>query len=171
MNFIKDLTFKFNFALRKIVMKQILIRQKQIIFFIIAGGLSAVVELLAMKFFSLYVPQFFPQEINFHGIKYPISNILSTSLAILFNYYLSIKFVFERGKHGRKREFVYFMVVSGMTTLLSLIFFQLFINFVFLQPIDFKIYPLSPIILSKFMAIGLVSILNYFVKKKVIFKG
>ena len=56
-----------------------------------------------------------------------------------------------------------------MTTFLSLSIFQIFINFIFLTPIDFNIYTLSPIILSKVMAIGIVSILNYIVKKNIIF--
>ena len=63
------------------------------------------------------------------------------------------------------------MILSGITTFLSLSIFQIFINFIFLTPIDFKIYTLSPIILSKVMAIGIVSILNYVVKKNIVFNG
>lgn len=147
------------------------LQRKQILFFILAGAVSALVEIVMMKFFSQIVPNFFAQETDFYGIKYPLSNIFSTTCAILVNYWLSIRFVFEIGKHGKKKEFAYFMIVSGMTTFLSLTIFQIFINFVFLTPIDFKIYALSPIILSKIMAIGLVSIINYIVKKKIIFNG
>ena len=152
-------------------MKRIILRQKQVLLFIFAGAMSALVEILMMKIFSQTIPLFFEQEADFHGIKYPLSNVLSTSCAILFNYWLSVRFVFERGKHGKKREFFYFMILSGITTFLSLSIFQIFINFIFLTPIDFKIYTLSPIILSKVMAIGIVSILNYVVKKNVVFNG
>ena len=150
-------------------MKRIILRQKQVLLFIFAGAMSALVEILMMKIFSQTIPIFFEQEIDFHGIKYPLSNVFSTSCAILFNYWLSVRFVFERGKHGKKREFFYFIILSGITTFLSLSIFQIFINFIFLTPIDFKIYTLSPIILSKVMAIGIVSILNYIVKKNIIF--
>ena len=152
-------------------MKKIILGQKQVLLFVFAGAVSALVEILMMKIFSQTIPIFFEQEIDFHGIKYPLSNVLSTSCAILFNYWLSVRFVFERGKHGRKREFFYFMILSGITTFLSLSIFQIFINFIFLTPIDFKIYTLSPIILSKVMAIGIVSILNYVVKKNIVFNG
>ena len=152
-------------------MKKIILGQKQVLLFVFAGAMSALVEILMMKIFSQTIPIFFEQEIDFHGIKYPLSNVLSTSCAILLNYWLSVRFVFERGKHGKKREFFYFMILSGITTFLSLSIFQIFINFIFLTPIDFKIYTLSPIILSKVMAIGIVSILNYVVKKNIVFNG
>ena len=152
-------------------MKDILIRQKQVLFFIIAGGLSAVVEIGSFKIFSSYLPQLLAGEKNFHGIHFPLSNIFSTSCGIITNYFLSIWFVFERGKHSKKREFVYFMAVSVISTLFSLIFFQIFYSFVFKDNLDLIIYTLSPEILSKISAILLVSILNYSVKKKLIFNG
>lgn len=152
-------------------MKRIILSQKQVLLFVFVGTLSVLVEVVMMKIFSQVVPIVFEQETNFYGIKYPLSNIFSTICAVLVNYWLSVNFVFEGGKHNKKREFVYFMVISGVTTILSLSIFQAFINFVFLEPIDFKIYTLSPIILSKLMAISVVSVLNYITKKKIIFKG
>ena len=152
-------------------MKALLIRQKQVFLFIIAGGLSAVVEIGSFKIFSTYLPHFILQEQNFHGIHFPLSNILSTCCGILFNYFLSIWFVFERGKHSKKKEFIYFMVVSFISTVLSLCFFQLFYNFIFKENINLIFYTLSPEMISKISAILLVSILNYSVKKKIIFNG
>ena len=93
-------------------MKQLLLKQKQVLFFIIAGGLSAIVEIGSFKLFSVNIPIFYSSETNFHGIHFPLSNILSTTCGIVFNYFLSIWFVFERGKHSKKREFAYFMVIS-----------------------------------------------------------
>jgi len=152
-------------------MKELLLRHKQVLFFIVAGGLSAIVEIGSFKIFSTFLPQIFFQEQNFHGIHYPLSNIFSTSCGILSNYFLSIWFVFERGKHSKKREFVYFMAVSFVSTLFSLGFFQIFYSFIFKDNIDLIFYTLSPEMLSKISAILLVSILNYSVKKKVIFNG
>ncbi|MCW3169800.1 GtrA family protein [Chryseobacterium sp. 09-1422] len=152
-------------------MRELLLRHKQVLFFIIAGGLSAIVEIGSFKIFSTYLPQIFSQEQNFHGVHFPFSNIFSTSCGILSNYFLSIWFVFERGKHSKKREFVYFMGVSFVSTLLSLFFFQIFYSYIFKDNIDLIFYTLSPEMISKIAAILLVSILNYSVKKKVIFNG
>jgi putative flippase GtrA len=152
-------------------MQELLLRHKQVLFFIIAGGLSAIVEIGSFKIFSTYLPQIFSMEQNFHSIHYPLSNIFSTSCGILSNYFLSIWFVFERGKHSKRREFAYFMGVSFISTLLSLFFFQIFYSFIFKDNIDLIFYTLSPEMISKIAAILLVSILNYSVKKKVIFNG
>ncbi len=77
-------------------MKQHLLKQKQILFFIIAGGLSAIVEIGSFKLFSIFIPQWLPMEVDLMGVHYPLSNILSTSSGIITNYFLSIWFVFQR---------------------------------------------------------------------------
>ena len=152
-------------------MKELLLKHKQVLLFVVAGALSAVVEIGSFKIFSVYLPQIFSQENNFHGIHFPLSNIFSTSCGIITNYFLSIWFVFERGKHSKKREFAYFMFVSFFSTILSLIFFQLFFRFMFTAHLDLGYVVISKEILSKIAAILLVSVLNYTVKKKVIFNG
>ena len=109
-------------------MKELLLKHKQVFLFVVAGALSAVTEIGSFKVFSVYLPPIFSQENNFHGIHFPLSNIFSTSCGIITNYFLSIWFVFERGKHSKKREFAYFMFVSFFSTILSLIFFQIFFS-------------------------------------------
>ena len=152
-------------------MKELLLRHKQVLLFVVAGALSAVLEIGSFKVFSVYLPQIFSQENNFHGIHFPLSNIFSTTCGIVTNYFLSIWFVFERGKHSKKREFAYFMFVSFFSTILSLTFFQIFFRFMFTAHLDLGIIVISKEILSKIAAILLVSVLNYTVKKKVIFNG
>ena len=152
-------------------MKNLLLQKKQILFFIIAGALSAMVEIGAFKMLSVSVPKFFPHEKNLYGISFPLSNVLSTTCVIITNYFLSIWFVFERWKYSKRREFAYFMFVSFLSTVLSLSFFQIFYNFIFLDNFNLVVYTLSPEVISKISAIILVSILNYTVKKKVIFNG
>ena len=152
-------------------MKQLILRQKQVIFFIIAGGLSAIVEIGSFKILSIYIPRLFSSEYNLYGIKYPFSNILSTSCGIITNYFLSIWFVFERGKHSKKKEFLYFISVSVVSTFISLIIFQILYHFVYEDVIDLRFYVLSPEMMSKITAILLVSMLNYSIKKKIIFNG
>jgi len=152
-------------------MKQLLLRHKQILFFIIAGGLSAIVEIGSFKILSVYLPQVYSSEYNLYGIKYPFSNILSTGCGIITNYFLSIWFVFERGKHSKKREFAYFISVSVVSTIISLILFQILYHFVFKNPLDLRFYVLSQEMMSKISSIVIVSLLNYSIKKKIIFNG
>lgn len=152
-------------------MKELLLKQKQILLFAFAGALSAVIEIGSFKIFSVHLPHLFFQETNFHGIHFPLSNIFSTACGIITNYFLSIWFVFERGKHSKKKEFAYFMVISFLSTIVSLSFFQIFFRFVFLNHIDVGFFVFSQEMLSKIAAIILVSVLNYTVKKKVIFNG
>ncbi len=152
-------------------MKELLLKHKQVFLFVVAGAMSAIVEIGSFKVFSVYLPSIFSQENEFHGIHFPLSNIFSTSCGIITNYFLSIWFVFERGKHSKKREFAYFMFVSFFSTILSLIFFQIFFRFMFTAHLDLGYIVLSKEILSKIAAILLVSVLNYTVKKKVIFNG
>lgn len=152
-------------------MKELLLKQKQVLFFIIAGALSAVVEIGSFKILSIYLPKIFIDENNFHGIHYPLSNIFSTCCGIITNYFLSIWFVFERGKHSKRKEFAYFMSVSFLSTILSLIVFQMFFRFVFTDVINLGFFVFSQEMISKIAAILLVSMLNYTVKKKMIFNG
>ncbi len=152
-------------------MKTLLLKQKQIFFFGIAGALSAVVEIGTFKLLSLYLPVLFSQERDFHGIHFPLSNIFSTSAGIITNYFLSIWFVFERGKHSKRKEFAYFMGISFLSTLVSHAFFQFFFRYIILHDVPTPVFVFSREILSKISAIVVVSVLNYTVKKKIIFNG
>lgn len=152
-------------------MKELLLKQKQVVFFIIAGGLSAIMEIGSFKIFSVYIPMLYAEEYNYHGIHFPLSNIFSTGCGIITNYFLSIWFVFARGKHSKKREFAYFMGVSFLSTIVSLTFFQIFFRYIFSHHFDVGFFVFSQEMLSKISAILLVSILNYTVKKNFIFNG
>lgn len=152
-------------------MKELILQHKQVGLFIIAGGLSAIVEVGSFKMLSSFLPTVLDFEKDWFGIHFPLSNVFSTCLGIISNYFLSIWFVFEQGKHSKKKEFAYFMGVSAFSTLISLLFFQIFFRFVFKDNLDLIVYTFSPEMLSKLSAIILVSILNYSVKKKVIFNG
>ncbi|MEN2436057.1 GtrA family protein [Weeksellaceae bacterium A-14] len=152
-------------------MKQLLLRQRQVLLFILAGGLSAIVEVGSFKIFSVYLPSLISVEKNFYGIHYLFSNIFSTTLGIVSNYFFSIWFVFQRGKHSKRREFAYFMGVSVFSTFLSLMIFQLFFRYIFLDNFSIGFFVFSPEMISKIAAIIVVSVLNYTVKKRLIFNG
>lgn len=153
-------------------MKQFILSHKQIVFFMVAGALSALIEISSFKLFSVELPKVFVQETDFNGISYPLSNLFSTTLGIVSNYFFSIWFVFTRGKHSKSREFLYFMAISVLTMLLSLLVFQLFYNFIYQnESFNLGFFTFSAEMLSKISAIILVSILNYSVKKRIVFKG
>lgn len=152
-------------------MKKALLKHKQILFFIIAGGLSAIIEIGSFKLFSTTLPLVFQGERDFFGIHFPLSNILSTTLGILSNYFFSIWFVFQRGKHSKKREFTYFMAISFASTLVSLGLFQIFFSFIFNAHLDIGFFTFSQEMMSKILAIVVVAFLNYSIKKRIIFQG
>ncbi|MCG2794143.1 MAG: GtrA family protein [Weeksellaceae bacterium] len=152
-------------------MRHQILRHKQILYFIVAGGLSAIVEIGSFKILSVYLPRHFAGEYSFYGIKYPFSNIFSTGCGIITNYFLSIWFVFARGKYSKRREFAYFICISILSTVIGLILFQILYHLVFRDSIDMGLYTLSQEMMSKITSIVIVSLLNYSIKKKVIFNG
>ncbi|MEC5395036.1 GtrA family protein [Bergeyella sp. RCAD1439] len=153
-------------------MKQLLLSQKQLFLFVLAGAMSAVLEIGSFKWLSITLPEITDWEYDWYGIHYPLSNVLSTGMGILSNYFFSIWFVFSRGKHSKRKEFVYFMAISVISTLLSLVFFQFFYGTVFRDEyFDLGFFVFSSEMLSKISAIVLVAALNYTVKKKLIFNG
>lgn len=153
-------------------MQKIFLRYKQVFLFIVAGALSAFIEISFFKIFSLFLPKIISFEENLFGIKYPFSNVFSTLCAIIFNYWLSIKFVFKRGKHSKTKELTYFILISIISTILSLTFFQILYNYIILKNFDaFGIFTFSNLIMSKALAISIVAVLNYIIKKRIIFNG
>jgi putative flippase GtrA len=144
--------------------------KKQFSLFFIAGILSAIIEISLMKFLSL--PSALPDFISFENrtYGYPFSNMLSTSGGIVSNYYFSILFVFKRGKHSKKREITYFMILSIITMLMSWALFSLFHSFIY-QPVNLIVMTVGDIVFCKASAIFLVSLINYAAKKKFIFSS
>lgn len=138
----------------------------QIFLFILIGVLSAVIEITSFRLFSYptFFPNFFSFEIDFY---YPISNFASSACGIIFNYFLSIWFVFKQGKHSKKKEFTFFMIISFFSMLMTWIVSALLL-IIFKSPICF-ILCISPEMFCKIIAIGIVAVFNYIIKKKFIF--
>ncbi|MCB9202396.1 MAG: GtrA family protein [Flavobacteriales bacterium] len=136
---------------------------RQIIAFVIIGALSAVVEVVTFKLFIL--PNAFPSVFSFENDAhfFPISSLASSACGILFNYILSIKFVFKQGKHSKNKEFTYFIALSLFSMIMTWV-----VGFSLKQIITFD-FIFSSDIICKILAIGIVSVLNYIVKKKFIF--
>nr|WP_228427792.1 GtrA family protein [Apibacter raozihei] len=144
--------------------------KRQLILFFIAGVLSAIIEISLMKILSL--PQMLPSIFSFENksYSYPISNLLSTGGGILSNYFFSIRYVFERGKHSKKKEFYLFITLSIITMFMSWGIFALFHSFIN-KPVNLLVYTVGDIVFCKAAAIFLVSLVNYVAKKKIVFSN
>jgi len=144
--------------------------KKQLILFFIAGALSAVIEILFMKI--LCSPNMLPSFFSFENKSnaYPLSNLLSTGAGILSNYFFSIRYVFERGKHSKKKEFMLFISLSIITMFMSWGAFAIFHYFIH-KPINLYFYTMGDIVFCKAAAIFAISLINYIAKKKLVFSN
>ena len=116
----------------------------QILKFLIVGGLAFVVD---------YVILIFSKEI----LKLPIlvSSGLAFSLSVIFNYILSIKWVFDVNENNsKKKNFVIFIVLSIIGLVITEIIMEVGCNY-------FKIYYL----LVKIIATAIVMIFNFITRK------
>jgi len=120
----------------------------QIVRFIIAGGLSALVEVSSL---ILLV------EIN--EIHYLTSNVISFVLANIFNFVLSRNWVFLKGRHSPKVEFLAFFTVAGIGLALNQTVMWLLVDSLY---IDYKI--------TKIVAIIVTVVWNFLARKTFVFK-
>ena len=116
----------------------------QIIKFIIVGGIATIIDWLI--YYILY---------NYANVKPLISNIISYSIATIYNYLATIKFVFKVDKNSGKRNFIIFIIFSLLGLGLSELLLHLLINKLSINKMIAKI--LSTII---------VMIFNFITRKK-----
>jgi putative flippase GtrA len=123
-----------------------------------------------MKFFSL--PQMLPRLLSFENKvnAYPVSNFLSTGGGILSNYFFSIRYVFERGKHSKGKEFSLFILLSAATMFMSWGVFAVFHSFIY-RPVNLYFYTMGDIVFCKAAALFLISAVKYVAKKKIVFSN
>lgn len=121
----------------------------QIIKFAVAGLVGAGIEI------SLFI-----LLVDFMGIYYLTANLFALSVAILVNYIISLKWVFNSGRYSRGVEFAVFLAVSFFALLLN----QLLMWFM----VDSMELPTT---MSKVLAIGMVAVVNFVAKKFFVFKG
>lgn len=120
----------------------------QVIKFIIAGGTGAVIEL------GLFI--LFTELLSIH---YLLANLVAISVAILVNYIISQKWVFESGRHTKELEIVAFIIISGFIVFLNQLLMWGLVDGFFMNEK-----------LSKILSIALVAIFNFFAKKYLVFK-
>jgi len=121
----------------------------QIIKFIIAGGTGAVIEIGLYEVLAQYTE-----------MHYILASTIATVSAITLNYIISRIWVFETGRHSNRVEMMMFFVVSGFIVLLNQLCMWALVEWVQL-----------PELISKGLAIAIVSIVNFKIKKLFIFKN
>lgn len=115
---------------------------KQIIRFGIVGGTSFILEFLIFAFFN-----------DVLHIHYLLSSILSFSIAVIYNYILNVKWVFNAKKQTPK-EFIIFMILSIIGLGINSLIMYISVDFINL---DAK--------LSKVIATGIVMVYNFITRK------
>lgn len=92
---------------------------------------------------------------EFFGVPYLISNTISFTVSVVFNYVTSMRYVFERRDDmSRRREFIIFVVLSIIGLILNDLFMWLFVSVWF---IDYRI--------AKIIVTVLVAIWNFVTRK------
>lgn len=92
---------------------------------------------------------------EFFGVPYLISNTISFTVSVVFNYVASMRYVFERRDDmSRHREFIIFVVLSIIGLILNDLFMWLFVSVWF---IDYRI--------AKIIVTVLVAIWNFVTRK------
>ena len=92
---------------------------------------------------------------EFFGVPYLISNTISFTVSVVFNYVASMRYVFERRDDmSRHREFIIFVVLSIIGLILNDLFMWLFVSVWF---IDYHI--------AKIIVTVLVAIWNFVTRK------
>lgn len=134
-------------------MKELYIRYKEIINYLIFGVLTTVVSLIV--YYGLTFTILNPNN----SIELQIANIISWCAGVLFAYFTNRKFVFESKNDNRLKEFVTFTGARVTTLILDMLIMFIFVTTLHLNDKIFKL--VSQI---------LVVIGNYILSKLIVFK-
>lgn len=121
----------------------------QLIKFAVAGAIGAGIEI------SLFI-----LLVDFIGMYYLTANLFAIGVAIIVNYIISMKWVFDSGRYSRGIEFAFFLAVSFFALLLNQLLMWYMVDSMALETT-----------ISKVLAIGIVAVFNYVAKKFFVFKG
>ncbi len=116
----------------------------QIFKFLIVGGTATIIDWII--YYLLY---------NYINLSPLIANILSFSISVVYNYYISIKWVFNVNNEKNKRNvFIGFIVLSIIGLLITELLLWIFINILGIN-----------IMLSKIISTIIVMIFNFITRK------
>lgn len=130
-------------------MKELLMKYKEIIMYLVFGVLTTVVNI---------VVYFFSAELL--HINYLISNALAWFLSVLFAYITNRKYVFESNSQNILKEAVSFFSSRLATGILDMVLMWLFVYFNVVNDV-----------IAKVIVNVIVVVLNYVLSKLVVFKG
>ncbi len=134
-------------------MKELLIKYKEIINYLIFGVLTTLISLIT--YYALTFTMLNPNS----SIELQIANIISWCVGVLFAYFTNRKFVFNSKNNDRLKEFITFTGARVTTLILDML-----IMFIFVTTLKFndKIF--------KLISQVLVVIGNYILSKLIVFK-
>lgn len=121
---------------------------KQILKFGVVGGLAFIIDYALLYTLTEYL-----------NIHYLISSIISFSVSVIFNYILSIKWVFDVNKKQGTKEFIVFIILSVIGLIINSIIMYLMVDIM-------HIYYM----LSKLVSTFIVMIYN-FITRKIFIEG
>jgi len=130
-------------------MKELLMKYKEIIMYLVFGVLTTVVNI---------VVYFLSAELL--NINYLISNALAWFLSVLFAYITNRKYVFESSSQNILKEAVSFFSSRLATGILDMVLMWLFVYFNVVNDV-----------IAKVIVNVIVVVLNYVLSKLVVFKG
>ena len=116
---------------------------RQILKFTVVGGLAFLID-----YGLLYILT------EFIGIHYLISSIISFTVSVIFNYILSIKWVFDVNKKQGLKEFILFIILSVIGLIINEIIMYLMVD---IMNIHYMI--------SKLFSTGVVMVYNFITRK------
>ena len=105
---------------------------------------------------------------NFIGFPYLISGIIGFTVSVIFNYLLSMKFVFERRDDiSRKREFIVYVVLSVLGLALNELILYICVDIIYKNwELLRNLYnDRWSEIFAKIIATGIVMFFNFFTRK------
>ena len=118
----------------------------QIFKFVVVGGIATLIDWII--YFVLF---------NYFHIFPLISNIISYSISVIYNFIMSVKWVFDTKDKSMKRLLFEFIILS----LIGLIISE-FIIWLFLEILSFNS------IIAKILSTLIVMIINFILRKKVL---
>ena len=145
--------------------KELIIKYKEILLYLIFGVLTTAVSIFSFWFFSLFIPQ----EL------YLITNVISWVIAVIFAFVTNKLFVFESKKWGRNElgsEIPKFLGARIFSLVIEELGLILFIDLLKFSEISKTVigFEITGELIAKIIMAFVVIVLNYFFSKFMIFK-
>ena len=137
---------------------------KQILKFGVVGGLSFVIDFIITLIVSTVMRKLFGSSVESAAA---IGGLFGFCISLIFNYIMSMKFVFERKDDmDRKKEFIIFAVLSliGLGINELILYFGVLIFNSFMSSIV-EAYPSLVTAFVKIVATGIVMVYNFISRK------